>query len=68
MASSKREKEVIAKWISELLAENQFVAFTRTPKGVVAAKQMRIVNTAAMDRLTTTTKEANGRKYVQPGR
>jgi hypothetical protein len=57
MKSTKKQKQAIAQYICELLAENDFVAFTRTPKGVNAPKQMQKTNVKAMDRLTIQTKE-----------
>jgi hypothetical protein len=57
MKSTKRQKQAIAQYICELLAENDFVAFTRTPKGVSAPKHMQRTNVAALDRLTLKTKE-----------
>lgn len=64
MKRSKAEKDVIANYISDLLATHEFVAFTRTPLGTQDKKQLNKFNTKAINRLTTK-EQQHGRKHVR---
>jgi hypothetical protein len=56
MGSANNQKAMLADYIAELLIQNQFIAFTRTPRLGGKVKKLRTANRVAMDRLTIQTK------------
>lgn len=52
-----KAKTIVAKWICELLATHEFVAFTRTPKQGAEKKELRMHHENAKENFTIKHKE-----------